>query len=343
MTSNSDSCANTGTVNTDWWDNRRNKIIAPKGGWKVGLGVFNFGLKIQCDVKAATGDAESNSATNTQLTTKEEDQLYIARMRGVGLEKIPFNMMDGLVGRHDYYEVLVLNCTGRLPPKELGTWLNGLFICLSWPDPRLWCNAMGAFSGSLRGRVTSGVTAGILSADSPMFGGTEVINTTTRFMESALQQHDSGVTVAQIVTNELTVRGRVMKKAVIPGFARPLATGDERVTAMRKLARELGFRERRCERLSDELDQYLIEEKGESINIGGYVAAFMLDQGFTREESMRIFATVVHSGVHAGYVEEIENPPLSFKPTPCDDIAYTGKWESLNDPESPVGRDVPSK
>jgi citrate synthase len=110
------------------------------------------------------------------------------------------------------------------------------------------------------------------------------------------------------------------------------------------MARKLGFPERTCERLSDDIDQYLMETQQESINIGGYVAAFMCDQGYSIPESMRIFATVVNSGVHACYAEEFENQPLSFKPVACEDMNYTGVCkDSLNDEQNPVGRPVPSK
>lgn len=330
----------TNSQDIDWWQKRQSKIFSSKGGWKVGTGVFNFGLHIDVDVSTASGGV-NDSIEPTDLVSKDAaDAEYFRKMRGEGLQNVPFNMMEELVSNCDYFQVLVLNCTGRLPPKALGDWLSGLFICLSWPDPRLWCNAMGAFSATLNGRVGSGVTAGILSSDSTMFGSTEIMEATSSFMLSSLKQYEKGSNAAEILRNHMTVGGKYRRKTPIPGFARPLANGDERVETMRQLARKLGFRERRCERLAVEIEKELLEIQGQSINIAGYVAAFMSDQGFSVAENGRLFTTVVNSGVHACYAEEIENPPLSFKPTACADITYTGTGENSDGFKS---REVPAR
>lgn len=243
---------------------------------------------------------------------------------GVGVHNFGYDMMKDLAGKKNYFQVLVLNCTGRLPSEEFGKWLGGLFICLSWPDPRIWCNTMGALAGTMKARITSGVASGMLSSDSPMFGGSEVMNISSTFIQEALKERESGKSVEVVIKEDLERRAKIMRKPVIPGYARPLATGDERVPTMTKFARDLGIEPGKHERLANEINGYLLETQNESINIGGYFAAFLSDRGFSPKESMRIFATLVNNGVHACHIEEEDNPPLSFMPMTCDDVDYIG-------------------
>lgn len=241
---------------------------------------------------------------------------------GIGVHNCGFDMMKELAGKKSYMQVMALNCTGRLPSKEMGLWLDGLFICLSWPDPRIWCNTMGALSGTLRGEITAGVTAGLLSADSPKFGGCEVIHICSKFIHGALIEKENGKTVPELV--EEVLKGN-LRKPDIPGYARPLATGDERVSAMGTYARELGFPVGQHEQLANEINDYLMDTRNESINIAGFLVAFMADQGFSPLDTMRTLTTIVNGGIHACHIEEEENAPLSFMPVMCKDIDYQGR------------------
>lgn len=243
---------------------------------------------------------------------------------GIGVHNCGYDQMKELVAKKDYFQVLVLNSTGKLPSTEFAKWLGALFICLSWPDPRIWCNTMGALSGSLKGRITSGVASGILSSDSSMFGGSEVLNICSSFIQSALKERKTGKSVETIIVEGLQKRAKMMRKPVIPGFARPLATGDERVPTMVAYARELGFSVGPHEQLAMDIHDYLMSTQNESINIGGYCAGFMSDQGFNPTELKQLLTTLVNSGVHACHVEEEQNPPLSFMPMACKDIDYRG-------------------
>lgn len=243
---------------------------------------------------------------------------------GIGVHNCGYDMMKDLAGKKNYFQVLTLNSIGRLPSEEFGKWLGALFICLSWPDPRIWCNTMGALSGTLKARIGSGVASGILSSDSPMFGGNEVMLISSTFIQDAQKEREKGKSVDVVIKEDLERRAKIMRKPVIPGYARPLATGDERVPTMTNFARKLGFPVGKHEQLASEINEYLLETQNESINIGGYFAAFMSDQGFTPKENMRILTTLVNNGVHACHVEEEDNPPLSFMPMTCDDVDYRG-------------------
>ncbi|NTS76646.1 hypothetical protein HR060_07165 [Catenovulum sp. SM1970] len=234
---------------------------------------------------------------------------------GVGVHNCGFDQMKDLAINKNYFQVLVLNCVGKLPSARLGEWLDSLFTCISWPDPRIWCNTMGSLAGTLKCSISSGVASGILSADSKMFGSGDCVENYTGFIQSALSASQSGLSAQTIIKKH---------RGDIPGFARPLASGDERVSTMTQRARTLGFAIGEHEQLMLDINAALMASKNESVNIGGYFAAFMSDQGYTPLECRRILTTVVHSGVHACHVEEQDRPPLSFMPIRCDDINYQG-------------------
>lgn len=233
-----------------------------------------------------------------------------------------FSMMDDLVGSHSFFQVLMLNVTGRLPEKRLADWLEACFICLSWPDARIWCNQIGALAGTARTSPVAAVSAGMLAADSRLYGP-GVLEAAVDFIVSALVQQRQGATAESIVAEALAAfRGK--GKAVIVGYARPIATGDERVVAMERVSRELGFDHGAHLALAFAVDAVLQREQAESMNLAGYVAAFLSDQGYSREEIYRLHSAWVNSGVHACYAEARDREADAFLPLRCDDIEYKG-------------------
>ncbi|MCI5208556.1 MAG: hypothetical protein D3910_07135, partial [Candidatus Electrothrix sp. ATG2] len=81
-----------------------------------------------------------------------------------------YSMMDDLVGNASFFQVLILNITGRLPERRLTDWLEAYYICLNWPDARIWCNQVGSLAGTMRASPLAAAGAGILSSDSIMYG-----------------------------------------------------------------------------------------------------------------------------------------------------------------------------
>ena len=241
---------------------------------------------------------------------------------GKGVTSHGYSLLDDLVGSAGFFQVMVLNVTGRLPSKELTQWMESTFMCLSWPDPRIWCNQIGALGGLSKSSPVSSICAGTLASDSKLYGpGTAL--TAAKFILDVFENVNQGATVEEYIENKAKIRGRL----IVPGYARPIATGDERVTAMRRLAEELGFEEGKHTSLAFEIQSYLFEKYGEAMNLAGYIVAFMADQGFTATEIYRIYSLCVNSGVHATYSEVYDSPPDSFLPLRCDDIEYVGVQE----------------
>ena len=89
---------------------------------------------------------------------------------GSGIQNCGYDMMNDLVGKTSYMQVVVLNATGRLPSKAIADWIDAIHICLSWPDPRIWCNRIGALAGSSRASGVAASCLGVLAAESTSYG-----------------------------------------------------------------------------------------------------------------------------------------------------------------------------
>lgn len=224
-----------------------------------------------------------------------------------------------LLGRVSWFQLLVLNITGRLPERRLADWLEGTFMCLSWPDARIWCNQIATYAGALRAPPTAAASAGIMASESRLYGpGTALA--CSAFIREAQHAFERGTTPAEIIS-AYCKRNRTR---AIPGFARPVAKGDERVAAMNQYAAALGFAVGKHMAVANAIEQELLDGAGESMNLAGYITAFLSDQEFTPVEIHALYAVCVESGLLACYREAVTNPPDSFLPLRVDDINYIG-------------------
>lgn len=239
---------------------------------------------------------------------------------GKGIFNHGHSMMDDLVGKVSYMQVLVLNATGRLPERRLADWFEAVHICMSWPDPRIWCNQIGALGGAGRTSVVAAITAGVLAADAKTYGSKPLLQG-VQFIQTAMQDRRRGLSAEEIVDNECA---RHRGKPSITGFARPLAKGDERVIAMERVQKQLELPVGEHLQLALQIESILLKRFNESMNINGYVSAFLSDHGYIAEDIYRIYAMVVNSGVTACYVDTRDRAPDSFLPLRCADIEYTG-------------------
>lgn len=263
-----------GKADIAFWESRRGKIFAGRGGWVVGEAVYNSG----------------------------------------------YSMMDDLVGKASFFQVLLLNITGRLPERRVTDWLEAVFICMSWPDARIWCNQIGSLAGTMRATPVAAVCAGVLASDASRYGVAPLVGA-SQFIVEALHKKKEGVSVAAIVEAQ---KRRPGTRPVIVGYARPVATGDGRIPAMERVRKRLRFPVGEHLALAYEIENVLLERYQETMNIGGYSTAFLNDQGFTTIEIYRLASVLVNAGVHATYVETADRPPESFFPLRCEDMDYQG-------------------
>ncbi|PLX51167.1 MAG: hypothetical protein C0613_00755 [Desulfobulbaceae bacterium] len=232
-----------------------------------------------------------------------------------------YSMLEDLVGEASFFQVLLLNGVGRLVERRLADWFEALFICLSWPDARIWCNQVGSLAGTLQTSPVAAVCAGDMASDSELYGPGTLMKSAD-FIRAARRKYEQGVSIEEIVREQ---QRNPRAKPIIVGYARPVAKGDERVFAMHQVAGKLGFVVGEHLELAMEIEKFISAHFAETINLAGYLTAFLCDQKFTPEEIYRACAIMVSSGIHACYAEAADQPPESFFPLHCQDIDYQGK------------------
>ena len=229
-------------------------------------------------------------------------------------------IMKELIGNISYMQMVILNVTGRLVEKRLADWFEAHFICLSWPDPRIWCNHIGALAGTSQTAVVAATLAGVLGADSRIYGGSQTSIPGMNFIKKALAEHKAGKSVEDII-NECPIQN---SRPHVMGYVRPVNGKDERIEPIEKITKKLGFETGEHLTLAYKISDFLYEHHGEGINIGGYAYAFTSDQGFSSHELYYIRNTIVASGVTACFIDTVAKPSETFLPLRCEDINYQG-------------------
>lgn len=232
-----------------------------------------------------------------------------------------FSMLEELVGKKTYFQIMILNATGRLVDKSVADWSEAIYGCLSWPDPRIWCNQIGALAGTARASNLVATVMGCLAADSRTYGSLPIVEGAT-FIQNALKKYKQGTSVEKIVNEVADANGG---KPKIVGYVRPIAKGDERLEAMEKISAGLGIAQGEHLTLAYAIEKYIRENYDEGMNINGYVAAVLSDNGFTPQEIYNISPVAVASGVTACFQDTLKRPPNSFLPLRCDDMDYQGQ------------------
>ncbi|SEA11645.1 citrate synthase [Desulfuromusa kysingii] len=248
---------------------------------------------------------------------------------GKGAFSHGYDINKDCVGEISYFQLMILNATGKLPEKKLADWLEAAYMGLSWPDSRLWCNQIAALGGTMRCSAAAATGAGLLSADTRLYAQRTLIEG-INFITRALAAKKAGATAAEIVAQECA---RYKGRPYIVGYTRPIANGDERIAPLEKVAIKLGFKNGEHLTLAYQIEAALKAEYGEEMNMNGYASAFLADQGLSAEEAYRISLISTNSGITACYLNALERPPESFLPLRCSDIDYQG----------PPPRDVPVK
>ena len=239
---------------------------------------------------------------------------------GEGVYSHGYNITSDLMTSISYMQMHILNVTGRIVDRNIADWVEAVCIGLSWPDPRIWCNHVGALAGSTGTTPIAALAAGVMASDSAMYGA-RTLRDGMKFITGAMQRMQEGASVEQIVAEEMKRnRGQV----AIMGYARPLASGDERVDAMLEFMKKRQMPYGAHVQLALEIERHLLTNFSESLNVGGLMSAFMADNDFDQMQTYQIYAGCVMSGVVACYAEAERDLPERFLPMRCDDIEYQG-------------------
>ncbi len=263
-----------------------------------------------------------STVSDTSFWDKKRNIINTTLGKWVGGEDIichGYNVMDQLHGNISYIQMLILSATGRLVDQKLAQWIEGNFIGMSYPDARIWCNQVGALAGTCQTSIAAATVAGCLAGDSRAYG-CQTYKIAMQFIQRALSDHHNGQSVADIIRNSPHKKGQ----PDIVGFARPINRVDERIKPYEKLRKQCGFTIGKHLSLAFKLDAHLLSNNKLGMNAGGYVAAFLADQGFTADEIYQLKSLVVGAGVMACAIDNKKKGTNTFLPQRCDDIEYQG-------------------
>lgn len=236
---------------------------------------------------------------------------------GGGVTLQGYDLLGELMDGYSWFEVLLLAITGRVPAPLVASYAEVLWMCVSYPDPRIWCNQATALAATMRASPGAAASVATLSADSLRYAAGASVQT-ARFLEAAARD---------AVDLDALLAGRPRDAAgcpQVPGFARPIAKGDDRVPVLRALAESFGLDDGRHVEVAEEIDARLRAGWGEEMNSAAYANAVLLDCGLSCAEIEQFWSMSVLAGALACYGDAVTRPAESFLPQRCDDVDYRG-------------------
>jgi len=239
---------------------------------------------------------------------------------GNGISIHGHSLLDELVPNCSWFQIWILSVTGKLPERRLADWTETVWSCLSYPDPRIWCNQVAALAGTSRCSPVSATSAAVMTSDAMLYASWAAKHA-AKFFEDTLPLWTSGKTIEEILSSRpMNSKGC----PIVPGFSRPVANGDERIPLVEKQTLRFGFEKGICLQYAYTIHHYLKQNFNEEINGGGYVPAFLLDQGMTPEDIYNFYSMGVQAGAMSCFIDAKLRPPEAFLPMKCDDIEYVG-------------------
>jgi len=221
----------------------------------------------------------------------------------------------------DWLEVYLYGISGkRLSQAQLNV-LQSMWVYTSYPDARLWCNRIGALTGSTRGTGAQALAAGIVASEAGLYGfGPETA--IADFLVRAMEASRNGADLDALVRAELARHRHLM------GFGRPVAAAfvDERIpVTLAKLEHE-GIAAGPYVKLAFDIEAALARVTGKRLPMtyATMLVAVPLDFGLTARQSYLYLLPSFVAGMLPCYVEALERPAGATFAMRCERIAYDG-------------------
>ncbi|GAB3761973.1 citryl-CoA lyase [Ramlibacter monticola] len=221
-----------------------------------------------------------------------------------------FDLVEDLLDKHDFVDVLCLAILGEFPDQKMRRLINNSLVTSI--DHGLTPSAL-ATRLTLHGAPESlqgAVAAGLLGAGSRFLGTVEV---SARFMQEAMNalQGVSDPTDEQLrqLADAVVARSRAERRK-IPGFGHPIhVDGDPRTARALRIAQEEGYFGRHF-RFALQLSQALSADVGRPmpLNATGSKAAVLLDLGLSPEFGKALTLIGRVAGLVAHAFEERKRP-----------------------------------
>lgn len=225
----------------------------------------------------------------------------------------------------DWMDLYVYGFTGRHLPAAQLQLLHTMWVYTSYPDPRLWNNRVASLAGTARSTGALGLSAALAVSEATVYGRRPDIRAIDFFLRTR-KQVENGADLMTVLREELErYRG-------IPGYGRPMVTGDERIPRLMQRATRLGIEPGPFVKLAFDVDRRLMAGRWRlRMNYAAVTAAFCADFGFTAREFYLFAFPAFLAGMIPCLIEAQEKNEGTFLPLPCTRIAYNGcarrSWE----------------
>jgi hypothetical protein len=224
------------------------------------------------------------------------------------------SVADELAGATTMWSLLSLAVGHRVLTACESAMLDDLATCSAAADPRIW-PLKAIRLGSAWGRFTAGLCTGLLVTDG--VHGPEPIVVA---MEQLLAIHDElrrGEELERIVDRRLA-EGR------IAGFGVAVRDADERATAYQACLERRGAHELPFWSLLRRIEAITVARRGARMNIGGAMAATLLDLGFAPTDARPIAMMLLVPNLIANAHEGAAQAPAVLQHLPEAAIRYVG-------------------
>jgi len=198
-------------------------------------------------------------------------------------------------------------------------------VTSSYPEPRIWPNRIAALAGTTRSTCALGVSAGLAACEATIYGLKPNIGAIA-FLKKAIEYAGTTEQLQTFVLDYLA------SHRVIPGYGRPLARVDERISPAVSLAKQSGFGDGEFLKLAFSIEDILFSKKKMRMNIGAVTAAIAADVGMSQNEYYQITILGYSGGMFASMIDAMTKPQGSFFPLKVSRTKFIGqqeprKWE----------------
>ncbi len=231
-----------------------------------------------------------------------------------------------------WMELLLFTITNRRHDAGQLRLFNALWVlCTSYPDPRIWNNAVAALAATARSTATLAAAAATAVSEASIYGH-QPLTAAMAMLHQASRHLAAGGSLQDYIARRRRARaggrpgsGRERQVALFPGFGRPLVQGDERIAELRRLADRLGYSAGPFLRLVMAMEEEL-QSQGMNLraNVGILMAALAADQGMTTREFNLYSVYCFSVGFIGCYADALQHEAGHFFPIRCDGINYMG-------------------
>lgn len=218
----------------------------------------------------------------------------------------------------DWLELYLFGITARrFTPQQMKVF-HAIWSYTSYPDARLWNNRVAALAGTARSTGNLGISAAIAVSEAQIYGGGVVLRI-SEFLQRARTEIAAGSDLIKLVHTE------IKHQRGIPGYGRPIVSGDERIVPMMALAREQGLSNGDYIKLVFDVEKILLDGRWRlRMNYAALSAALALDFGLSPREYYFFVILAFVAGMPPCYLEAAEKTESLVFPLPCQVLLYHG-------------------